>query len=31
MDQELHHELRPKALEHYRDEAKALLRAVPGG
>jgi hypothetical protein len=31
VDQELHHELRPKRVEHYRDEAKALLRAVRGG
>ena len=30
MDQELHHELRPKRVEQYRDEAKALLRAVRG-
>lgn len=31
MDQELHHELRPKRIERYRDEAKMLLRAVCGG
>jgi hypothetical protein len=28
VDQELHHELRPHGVEHYRREAKALLRAV---
>jgi hypothetical protein len=31
MGQELHHELRPKRIEHHRDEAKVLLRAVRGG
>ena len=31
MDQELHHELRPRGVEHYRREAKALLRAVRRG
>jgi hypothetical protein len=31
VDQELHHELRPKRVEQYRDEAKTLLRAVRSG
>ena len=31
MDQELHHELRPHGVEHYRREAKALLRTVRQG
>jgi hypothetical protein len=31
MDQELHHELRPHGVEHYRREAKALLRAARAG
>jgi hypothetical protein len=31
VDPELHHELRPRGLEHYRSEAKALLRAAQGG
>jgi hypothetical protein len=31
VDQELHHELRPKRVEQHRDEAKTLLRAVRGG
>jgi hypothetical protein len=31
VDQELHHELQPKRVEHYRREAKALLRAVRDG
>ena len=31
MDQELHHELRPKSAGQYRDEAKSLLRAVRAG
>lgn len=31
MDQELHHELRPKQAGQYRDEAKSLLRAVRAG
>lgn len=31
MDHELHHELRPRRIEHYRDEAKRLLRAVRDG
>jgi Ankyrin repeats (many copies) len=31
VDQELHHELRPKRVGHYRDEAKALLRSVRDG
>jgi Ankyrin repeats (3 copies) len=31
VDQELHHELRPYGIEHYRREAKALLRAVRAG
>jgi Ankyrin repeats (many copies)/Ankyrin repeats (3 copies) len=31
VDQELHHELRPKQVGHYRDEAKSLLRAVRAG
>jgi hypothetical protein len=31
VDQELHHELHPKRVEQYRDEAKALLRAVRAG
>ncbi|MDR2985764.1 MAG: hypothetical protein LBV34_13085, partial [Nocardiopsaceae bacterium] len=31
MDQELHHELRPKGVGHYRAEAKSLLRAVRAG
>jgi hypothetical protein len=31
VDQELHHELRPRGVEHYRRRAKALLRAVREG
>ena len=31
MDQELHHELRPHGVEHYRREAKAVLRAARAG
>lgn len=31
MDQELHHELRPKGVGQYRAEAKSLLRAVRAG
>ena len=31
MDQDLHHELRPRGVDHYRGEAKALLRAVRAG
>jgi Ankyrin repeats (3 copies) len=31
MDQDLHHELRPRGVEHYRGEAKTLLRAVRAG
>jgi hypothetical protein len=31
VDKELHHELTPHGVEHYRREAKALLRAVRGG
>ena len=31
MDQELHHELRPHGVAHYRREAKALLRAARAG
>src|SRR5207249_3855599 len=31
VDHELHHELRPRRIEHYRGEARALLRAVRRG
>src|SRR6516164_328053 len=31
VDQELHHELRPKQAGHYRHDAKSLLRAVRAG
>jgi hypothetical protein len=31
VDHELHHELRPRGIEHYRGEAKSLLRSVRQG